>query len=245
MLLLKGRGNEALVWLDKARPGAGLNDAGDVNYWRLSGQLAEMQQRDAQAIDAFRRLIEADKAEPGDTTPCSACSTSPRRPKPPIADRAWRRFDEPRYLIQALTLYASRNQWSEIGALLRELDPAPNASRRALHRLQRMPEFLRLAGSYQQNTGRLADARRSFEAALRLAPDSADLQQALLWLFIDSNDATALRRTLASHELSWRAQPGPARCPGGQSPGPVANPRSPSSAISTRVSQPTGTTSCG
>ena len=49
----------------------------------------------------------------------------------PIAARAWRQFDEPRYLIQALTLYASRNQWSEIGALLRELDPAPNASRRA------------------------------------------------------------------------------------------------------------------
>ena len=208
MLLLKGRGKEALVWLDKARPGAGLNDAGDVDYWRLSGQLAEMQQRDAQAIDAFRRLIEADKAEPGDydallrllnlTAPAEAA---------PIAARAWRQFDEPRYLIQALTLYASRNQWSEIGALLRELDPAPNASRRALHRLQRMPEFLRLAGSYQQNTGRLADARRSFEAALRLAPDSADLQQALLWLFIDSNDATALRRTLASHELSWRANP--------------------------------------
>jgi len=70
-----------------------------------------------------------------------------------------------------------------------------------------MPEFLRLAGTYQQNTGRLAEARRSFEAALRLAPDSADLQQALLWLFIDSNDAVALRRTLASHELSWRANP--------------------------------------
>ena len=208
MLLLKGRRNEALAWLDKARPGAGLNDAGDVDYWRLSGQLAEMQQRDAQAIDAFRRLIEADKAEAGDydallrllnlTAPAEAAS---------IAARAWRQLDEPRYLIQALTLYANRNRWREIGALLRELDPAPNASRRALRRLQSMPEFLRLAGTYQQNTGRLAEARRSFEAALRLAPDSTDLQQALLWLFIDSNDAAALRRTLASHELTWRANP--------------------------------------
>lgn len=208
MLLLKGRSHEALAWLDKARPGAGLNDAGDVDYWRLSGQLAEMQQRDAQAIDAFRRLIEADKAEAGDydallrllnlTVPAEAA---------PIAARAWRQLDEPRYLIQALTLYANRNRWREIGALLRELDPAPNASRRALRRLQSMPEFLRLAGTYQQNTGRLAEARRSFEAALRLAPDSTDLQQALLWLLIDSNDAAALRRTLASHELTWRANP--------------------------------------
>ncbi|MFN4326053.1 MAG: tetratricopeptide repeat protein [Azonexus sp.] len=208
MLLLKGRGKEALVWLDKARPGAGLNNADDADYWRLSGQLADMQQRDAQAIDAFRRLVEADQAEKGDydalirllnlTAPAEAA---------PIAARAWRQFDDPRYLIQALTLYTSRNRWQEIGMLLRELDPAPGASRRALHRLQTMPEFLRLAGTYQQNTGRLAEARRSFEAALRLAPDSADLQQALLWLFIDSNDAAALRRTLASHELTWRNNP--------------------------------------
>lgn len=208
MLLLKGRGAEGLKWLERAQASAGLSNENDVDYWRLTGQLAELQQKDGQAIVAFRRLIDADKAEIGDydalirllnmAAPLEAAQ---------VSARAWQQFDEPRYLIQALTTYISRNRWEEIGALLRALDPAENAPRRALRKLQQIPEFLRLAGTYQQNIGRLTEARRYFEAGLRLAPDSAEMQQALLWLFIDSNDAVSLRKLLASHELKWRENP--------------------------------------
>lgn len=208
MLLIRGQRSESLAWLERARERAGTASAEEIEYWRLHGQLAELHQRDAQAIDAFRRLVDADKAEAGDydalirllqlAAPLEAARMSAH---------AWDKFDEPRYLIQAMTLYSARNRWPEIGQLLARIDTAPDATRHALKPLQVQPVFLRLAGTYQQNIGQFALARRNFEAGLRLAPDAADLQQALLWLFIDGNDAASLRKLLATHERSWARNP--------------------------------------
>jgi len=205
LLLQQGRGEEGLKWLEGARANAGLASETDVDYWRLTGQLAETQQKDELAIDVFRRLVASEHADVadydglirllGDSRPLEAAQ---------LAGQAWQRFDQARHLIQALNLYASRSRWPEMGALLRQLDPAPGATQHALQPLQGQATFLRLLGTWQQNTGQLAAARRSYEAGLRLAPDSADMQQALLWLFIDCNDAVALRKLLAGHEISWR-----------------------------------------
>ena len=54
-----------------------------------------------------------------------------------------------------------------------------------------------------QNTGNLTRAAQLFDAALRLAPDSAEMRQAIVWLFIDSNDNISLRKLLATHEAEW------------------------------------------
>ena len=208
MLLEQGRGAEGLAWLERAQARAELANDDDADYWRLTGQLAELQHKDTSAIAAFRRLIDSEKAVVGDYDALIRLLTvGAPLDAAQLAVLAWHRFDEPRHLIQALTLYAGRNRWPEIGALLRELDPSATATRRSLTQLQQLPEFLRLTGAYQQNTGQLPKARRSFEAALHLAPDSADLQQALLWLFIDGNDAVSLRKLLATHELTWQQNP--------------------------------------
>jgi hypothetical protein len=69
-----------------------------------------------------------------------------------------------------------------------------------------MPEYLRLMGSHHQNAGRLAVAREHLQAGLAASPDSTDMQTALLWLLIDSNDAVALRELLARHEVAWSRQ---------------------------------------
>ncbi|WP_083651067.1 tetratricopeptide repeat protein [Azonexus hydrophilus] len=208
MLLIQGRHSESLVWLERAQTRAGTASEEEIEYWRLNGQLAELHAKDNQAIDAFRRIIDADKANAGDfdalirllvqAAPLDAASVS--------AD-AWEKFDEPRYLIQALTIYAGRNRWADIGKLLQRIDTAPGASRHALAQLRALPDFLRLLGTYQQNIGQFALARGNFEAGLLLAPDAADLQQALLWLFIDGNDAAALRKVLATHERNWAKNP--------------------------------------
>ena len=210
LLLQQGRGAEGLKWLERAQAaGAPLASENDVEYWRLTGQLAEIQQKDEQAIRSFRRLVDTERAEAGDydalirllsdTHPLEAAQ---------LATQAWQRYDEPRHLVKALTLYWERNRWEEIGALFRQLEPAAEATRRSLRRLQQLPEFLRLAGAYQQSIGQFDAARRSLEASLRLAPDSPDTQQALLWLLIDGNDAVALRKLLGLHELEWRQNPG-------------------------------------
>ncbi len=208
LYLQQGKGAAGLKWLEQAQATASLSSDSDIEYWRLTGQLAETLQKDEQAIHAFRRLVDADKATSGDyDTLIRLLNSNHPLEAARIATQAWQRFDEARHLILAMTLYAARNRWDEVGILLRQLDPAPDAARRSLRRLQALPEFLRLTGIYQQNTGRLADARRNFEAGLRLAPNASEMQQALLWLLIDSNDAVALRKLLASNELKWRQNP--------------------------------------
>lgn len=206
LLLQQGRGAEGLKWLERAQAaGAPLASENDVEYWRLTGQLAEMQQKDEQAVHAFRRLVDAEKAEAGDYDALiRLLSNAHPLAAAQLATQAWQRYDEPRYLVKALTLYSERNRREEIGALFRQLDPAADATRRSLRRLQQLPEFLRLAGAYQQSIGQFDSARRSLEAGLRLAPDSPDAQKALLWLLIDGNDAVALRKLLGLHELEWR-----------------------------------------
>lgn len=205
LLLQQRRGEEGLEWLERARAKATLNTKTDLDYWRLTGQLAEIQQQDELAIDIFRRLAESAHAEVDDYEGLiRLLFTSRPLEAAQLAAQAWQRFDQQRHLIQALNLYAAHSRWPEMGILLRQLDAAPGARHHALRPLQDDPAFLRLLGAWQQNTGQLVAARHSFESGLRLAPDSTDMQQALLWLLIDGNDAVSLRKLLASHEMIWR-----------------------------------------
>ena len=205
LLMLQGRGDEALYWLEQAQQRTGRESEADLEFWRLSGQLARLQQKDDQAIRSFSHLIGSNKAEIVDFDALIQLLTEAHPSEAArVSVQAWERFDQPRHLIQALNLYVSRNQWAEVAALLKQLDSSPQAERHALAPLRRNPDFLRLAGTCQQNIGNLPQARRDFEAGLMLAPDSAPMQQALLWLFIDSNDAASLRRLLASREAAWQ-----------------------------------------
>ena len=205
LALLHGHPDEGLRWLESAQQYPP-NKAVETDYWRLTGQLAENRQRNALAIEAYRRLLGTQDIDSSDfdalirmllqDQPLEAAQ---------VSAHAWERFDEPRHLVQALTLYANRNRWEHFQGLLRQIDPAPQAQRRALHRLWKLPEFLRLVGTYHQQTGQLTEARRHFEAGLRLNPGSSAMRQALLWLFIYGNDTTSLRTLLATRELDWRA----------------------------------------
>lgn len=203
LALTQGRPEEGLQWLEAARRQPPRPEEA-TEYWRLTAQLAESQQSDELAVDAYRQLASGRDAELSDyealirllqqNQPLEAAK---------LAEQAWARYDQPAYFIQALTLYSSRNRWSDIEALLKRVDPAPQAKRLALTRLWKFPEFLRMVGMYHQNAGRVGEARRYFEAGLKDSPDSAAMRQALLWLFIDGNDAVSLRTLLASRELAW------------------------------------------
>lgn len=208
LMLQRGRGEDGLPWLEKAstHPQATADDSSD--YWRLTGQLAEEHQNDALALAAFRQLIAQPHAEAGDYDALIRILT-PEHPQEAAdaAAQAWLRFDQARHLIQALNLYAADNRWQAMGALFKQLDAGRDASHRSLRQLQGDPAFLRLWGSYQQNTGHAASARRSFEAALRLDPGSSELRQSLLWLLIDTNEISALRKLLTVNEAEWQKTP--------------------------------------
>ncbi|WP_311221760.1 MULTISPECIES: tetratricopeptide repeat protein [unclassified Acidovorax] len=203
LALTHGRGEEGLQWLEAAqRQPPRPEEATD--YWRLTGQLAEMRQRQGLAIDAYRKLAAGEDADISDYDALiRLLQTEQPLEAAKVSEQAWLRFDDPRHFIGALNLYSNRSRWDGVESLLVQLDARPEARKRSLSRLSESPEFLRLVGLYHQNNGRPAEARRYFEAGLRVSPDSAAMRQALLWLFIDGNDATSLRTLLAERERHW------------------------------------------
>ncbi|SFD33502.1 tetratricopeptide repeat protein [Paracidovorax konjaci] len=204
LALTHDRPDEGLQWLEDAQRRQAPTEAAAMDFWRLTGQLAESRQRQALAVKAYRALVRAQDHDRSDydalirllmvDQPLEAAQ---------VSALAWEKFDDPRYLVDALSVYSSRNQWAAMGALLRKIDASPQASKRSMAGLQAIPEFLRLAGGYYQNQGDLAQARRYYEAGLRASPDSSEMRQALIWLFIDSNDAVSLRTLLATQERQW------------------------------------------
>ena len=202
--LLRGQGPQGLAWLEAAQSKITPQTENAPAIWRLTAQLAERQQKDTLATQAYQKLLNTEEADIGDfdalirilqaEQPLQAAA---------IAALAWDRHEEPRHLVLALTLQVSHNQWAEVRRLLGQLDRAPQGSRQALERLRQEPEFLRLVGTYYQNTGQHQQARLYYEAGLRAAPQSAAIRQALLWLFIDGNDTVALREFLTRHEPEW------------------------------------------
>jgi len=197
-----------LPWLEAARHG-GVPEAQAQDYWRMTGHLAEGRQRQALAVEAYRKLIALPEAEASDY---EALIRLVQDEHPLEAARlnelAWQRYAQPEYLVNALAFHVSRSRWSDAAALIHQVDQPTQAQRRAAAALAATPEYLRLAGTYYQNTGDSARARASLLAGLRAAPDSTDMRSALLWLFIDSNDAASLRALLATHEARWSRDEG-------------------------------------
>lgn len=203
LALLQGNNAQALHWLELAT--GNNDDESEREILRLTGKLAAQEQREAQAIGAFTRLSLHELAEETDFDALiGLLNSSHPREAARVASRAWERFGHARHLIQCLDLYAGEQQWTAIGPQLGRLSPTANPPYNKLAELRRRPEFLRISGAYHQQAGQLAEARRDIAAALALAPASTDLQSAMLWLLIDSNDAPGLRRFLASREPAWR-----------------------------------------
>ena len=195
-----------LQWLQAAqdRPPASADGAADL--WRFTGELAESRERNPLAIAAFRKLVATPDASIGDYDALIRL-LQPAQPLEAarVSLLAWERHHEPRQLIQALNLYSNHNQWDEFGRVLKQLDATSNSTSKSLDELRRTPQFLRLAGGYHHSAGRFAQARQYYEEGLRIAPQSSDMRQALLWLLIDGNDARSIRELLARHESAWSA----------------------------------------
>ncbi len=204
LLLMQGRGEEGLTWLEMAQSDTPLRDNQDADFWRLTGQLQESAGKDQAALLAFRRLVDSAFAESGDYDALlRLLSEQPSPEAARLAGVAWQKFGESRYLLQAMSLYIAKEAWAEVGELVKRLQSNLPAIQQQRKELQQAPEFLRMLASYEQHAGRPAVARRLLEEGLRLAPDSLELRQALIWQHIDHNDAVALRKLLTMQEATW------------------------------------------
>jgi hypothetical protein len=204
LALTHDRPDEGLAWLEAAQQRQAPAEATAMDFWRLTGQLAESRQRQALAVQAYRALV---GAKDHDRSDYDALIRLLMADQPlegaKVSALAWEKFGDPRYLVDALSVYSSRNQWEAMGALMRKLEDGSQETKQSVAALREIPEFLRLAGGYYQSQGDLARARRYYEDGLRSSPDSSEMRQALIWLFIDSNDAVSLRTLLTTQERNW------------------------------------------
>lgn len=208
LALLQGDNSDALHWLELAQSQGASDETERRTLLRLTGHLAQIEQRDELAIRSFETLSQSAQAEAVDFDALIRLLEDSHPPQAAgVAIRAWERFEQARHLIKALSLYAADQQWASISTLLGRMSPHAAAPYNSLAALRRQPDFLRLSAAGYRNSGQLAEARRDLTAALLLSPASNDLQNSLLWLLIDSNDATALRRFMASREALWRNDP--------------------------------------
>ncbi len=207
LALAQGNNPDALHWLELVLSPSGTDNPPEL--LRLTGQVAENEQRDKLAVQAFRELVGNKQAAPSDFDALIRLLEAPHPLEAAgFAVSAWERFKTAPHLIRALDIYATRQQWAAMGSLFSRLSPTARAPYDSLPELQRRPDFLRLRAAYLQHTGRLAEARRDITAALKLTPGSRELQTAMLWLLIEGNDGPALRRFLVAHEPGWRHEPG-------------------------------------
>lgn len=201
LALRQGQPDLGLAWLEAAHalPPPQESEAA-ATLWRVTGAVAESRDHQTLAVDAYRQLVATPEAELTDFDGLIRLLLPPQPLQAAEAAwQAWERFHDPRHLLQAWTIWSNRNQWPLMTQSLAQLQAQPQH----WQALQQSPEFLRLLGTYHQNFGRLELARQYYEAGFALAPDSDAMRQALLWLFIDSNDAVALQRLLTQYESRW------------------------------------------
>lgn len=167
----------------------------ETRYWVMLGNLAWQAGSRVEAVHAYsvawkggtdqvhvaERLIEADN-DSGEYGAGVA-----------VAHEAYRRFDEPRWLLLGMDS-ASRGQlWEE----LRKLQASANARPGQFEQLEM---YWLLKAHVAQHDGRTAAAREAFHRALALNPASVPSRVTLLWFEIDGGDPLQLSRLLQEWE---------------------------------------------
>ena len=203
--LLEGEPDLGLRWLEDAQSRVPPQMQDEADYWRFMGSLAQRQRDERVATLAYRKLLDTSSADISDYDALiNIMLRNNREEAAQLSLRAWEKFHDLRHLTQAFYLLEDKDDWSQLGNQLRQALATPETA----ERLKKQPAFFHVQGLYFERTNRPAQAREAFLSGLALAPDSTQLQQALLWLLIDTQDAASLKPLLARVEEVWAKDPG-------------------------------------
>ena len=203
MLIARGSVGDAYNELKVAR---GRIAADDESFWRTFGALAQRMQEDGQAREAYSRLIALDSASVSDFDSLIALlgGLDPLQAGD-LSMRAARRFDSWQHVLAALDFYAAAKLLQKAGQVFEEIDAQPD--QHWLLRGENNPRFLALRAAYWRELGRLDIALKDYQRWFALAPEDAEVREAILWLLIDRHDGVALKTLLAKHESDWAHEP--------------------------------------
>ncbi|CAM4047506.1 tetratricopeptide repeat protein [Comamonas aquatilis] len=198
--LLEGEPDLGLKWLEDAQSRVPKKMIDEADYWRFMGSLALQQRDERVATQAYRKLLSAQNADVSDYDALiNVMLRNNRDEAAQLSLRAWEKFHDLRHLTQAFYLLEDKEDWSQLGKQLEQALATPEIA----ERLQKQAAFFHVLGMYYERTNRAVQARDAFLSGLALTPDSVQLRQALLWLLIDTRDATSLKSLLARVESSW------------------------------------------
>jgi hypothetical protein len=202
LALRLGHGDQGLSWLQASAIPSDPAEAAE--FLRLQAEVADHQNDIPAAEAAYTALLHTDAAtaEDFDAFMQLLHQQDLTREAAAIARMGWDKLHKPRHFEQALMLYAQHQEWNSITPMvegLRKLTPADIQAD-----LRAQPLFYTLLGNYYQGMRQPAKAQAIYTAGLQAFPHNQDLRQGLLWLAIDSNDATVLRQLLQAYEPEWK-----------------------------------------
>ncbi len=192
LYLRKGEYRKAYELLQKNRANI---DEKDSSYWKLLADLAWQLQQDSEATQDYRRLAAAGKLAREDISRLIYLLGNDRQEEQAaLAELGYQRFGDRDLLLQALEIYAAREDLQAQKRLFARVE-----ADRKVH-LSDSSRFYVLRAQFLQATGAFQAARLDFRHAAAISPNDANTVNAILWFFIDSHDQQALRDMIAKME---------------------------------------------
>ncbi|KVZ72639.1 tetratricopeptide repeat protein [Burkholderia ubonensis] len=183
---------EALAALEKAKPAADTAPNADA-YWRLYATLGKLAGKPDVVVEGSRHLLKGGRETPGDLEQMIDALDDQPLDAGRVAEFAYRRTGELRDLRRAVYYYTRARAYERIATLLNSLTPAQAAA------AERDPEYLMARSQYWRLVGEPARAIDDVRAVLRIQPDNANAQVALIWLLNDAGSASELRAALRAY----------------------------------------------
>ncbi|KDB07606.1 hypothetical protein LIG30_0314 [Burkholderia sp. lig30] len=181
---------DALAALDAAKPAAAPND---VQFWRLYATLGKLAGRPAAVIEGSRHVLASGRETPTDLEQMIDALDAQPLDAGRVAEFAYRRTGELRDLRRAVYYYTRAGAYERIATLLDSLTPAQAAQ------AERDPDYLLARSQYWRYVGEPTRSLDDVRAVLRITPDNANAQTALLWLLIDTGSDADLRAALRTY----------------------------------------------
>ncbi|WP_370681121.1 tetratricopeptide repeat protein [Comamonas sp. GB3 AK4-5] len=204
LALRMGRGDLGLAWLRASASALPSDPQAAAEFLRLQAEVADHQNDLPTAEAAYAALLNTDAATPEDYDAFLQLlhQQDQTREAAAVARMGWDKLHKPRHFEQALLLYAQHQDWNSVTPMVQGLRTGTPDD--ALAALRAQPLFYTLLGNYYQGMHQPTKARAAYTAGLQVFPGSQDMRQALLWLAIDTGDATALHQLLQAYEAEWR-----------------------------------------
>lgn len=187
-LLLDEREQALAVLRQAMDPATDEPDADD--YRRLRAELAIDAGNYPEAVEQLRALLERGQATAQDLADWEYALELAGHDEDAAQAAAllWHQHRDAQALVRALTRWQNLARFEHAQTLLAGLSDQQRVQ------LERDPRFVLAAGRQAWQTGQWPEAHRLYALAQRLAPQDAEVLEAVLWFTLDTQDVQAVRK---------------------------------------------------